>query len=381
MKSTARLMCRVLIALLGFCILSSTAFAKEIIVAQVAPFSGGVAPYSNATNLGASVLFESVNARGGIQGNKIKLITRDDKFNPEATVALYEEVARTEKPVAFLYPIGPRGITALHHLSIPQKLGIPVIGTIPANYKLRKPVNPYVFHIGLGQDAEVVKMVEHVVTLGMRRIAVVSWNDPDSLNVLDLVIAEAGKHKLEIITRPKVEAGTAKVEGAVAECLKAKPNVIIAVLPVHATGAFVKGMREANDFTPIYGASYTESGLLAKFAGAENARGVGITQVVPNPFGGSIKLVKEYQESMRRYAPKDTRYSSLSFEGFIAAKILVEALRSAGPNINGMTVKAALEKLHSLDLGGLIVNYDPEQHVGLTYLDISVVGPEGRLIY
>jgi ABC-type branched-subunit amino acid transport system substrate-binding protein len=233
----------------------------------------------------------------------------------------------------------------------------------------------------LGQDAEVAKMVEHVVTLGMRRIAVVSWNDPNSLDVLNLVIAEAAKHKLEIIVRPTVEAGTAKVEGAVAECLKAKPNVIIAVLPVHATGAFVKRMREANDFTPIYGASYTESGLLAQFAGAENARGVGITQVVPNPFGGSIKLVKEYQESMRRYAPNDTRYSTLSFEGFIAAKILVEAMRSAGPNINGTTVKTALEKLRSLDLGGLNVSYDSEQHVGLTYLDISVVGPEGRLLY
>lgn len=265
--------------------------------------------------------------------------------------------------------------------SVPQKQGIPIIGTIPSVFKLRKPVNPYAFYIGVGNDAEIAKIVEHIATLGIRRVGIVTWPDPSSMESTRLVEQQASMRKVEVIVKALVEVGTSHVGPALAAVKNAKPDAIIVFLPADATGAFVKGLREAKDAALVYGLSSNESMLLTKFAGANNARGVGISQVVPNPFFSPTPLMKEYQENMKRFASKGTQLSSLSFEGYIAAKILVEGIRRAGPIINGKTVKAGLEKLHNVDLGGLLMNYDPENHVALKFLDISVVGRDGRLQY
>lgn len=337
--------------------------------------------YSNATNLGASVLFRAVNAEGGINGSQIKIIKRDDQLDAKRTIELFEEVARLERPVAFFYPVGPVAIAALIQQGVPQRLGIPVLGTIPAMHKLRTPVNPYVFHVGVGDDAELVKIVEHMATIGFKRIGIAYWDEPSAHEAVAFIEGQAKRRQLAVTLKVPVEAGTDKVEGAVSSILRASPAAVITILPVHATAALVKGLRVAKNLTPVYGPSYTESSALAHIAGPDNARGSGISQVVPNPFSGSTPLVREYQQRMRQYAPPGTRFSTLSLEGYIAARILVEALRRAGSNPTGPSLKASLERQHNLNLGGLVVNYSPQQHVGLTFLDISVVGYEGSLMY
>ena len=362
-------------------VFAQAASAGDIVVAQVAPFSGGLAPYSKELSLGASVMFDTINARGGIGGSRIRFVTRDDRMDAPSTLALYADLARTEKPVAFLYPIGPVAIAALIGQSVPQKLEIPIIGTVPAMHKLRKPVNPYVFNIGMGDDAELVKIVEHIATRGIGSIGVVYWNEPSALEAVAFIEAQANSRKVQVTLKAPVTAGTDQVEPAVALVLTKAPGALIAILPVHATGAMVRQLRQVSNSTPVYGPSYTESSFLAKVAGGDLARGVAVSQVVPNPFSGQTPLAREYQDAMRRHSPPGTRFSTLSMEGYIAAKILVQAMLRAGPVVTGPSVKAALDKMQSVDLGGLVMSYDPQQHVALRFLDIGVVSVGGRLLY
>ncbi len=371
---------RVFATLCLSCVLTA-AHAGELVIAQVAPFTGGVAVYSNEIRLGASVVFDSVNARGGVGGAKIRFITRDDRLDPKVTVALFEEVTRTERPLAFLFPVGPVGIAALIEGGVPQKLGVPIVGTVPAMYKLRIPLNPFVFHVGMGDDAELTKIVEHVATVGIRKIGVVFWNEPSALEAVALIDRQARSRGLELVMKAPVEAGTDKVAPALQMINRQTPGTVIAILPVHATGALVKGLRAAGNGTTVYGPSYTESFLLAQVAGANQARGVGVSQVVPNPYSLSTQLTREYQQNMRLYAPPGTRPSTLSLQGYIAARIVVEGLRRAGANPTPASLRDAIETLRALDLGGLLVNYGPQQHVGLSYLNIGVVSEDGRLLY
>lgn len=363
------------------CALAMAAHAGELVVTQVAPFTGGVAAYSNQLKLGASALFDAVNDAGGINGSKIRLVTRDDRLDAQVTVAQFEESARVDRPVAFLYPVGPLGIAALLEQSVPQRLGIPVVGTVPAMYKLRTPINPFVFHVGLGDDAELAKIVQHIATLGIRRIGVIHWNEPSALEAIALIEREARAQRVDVVMKGPVEPGTDKVEPALLQVNKSSPAALIAILPVHATGALVKGLREANNGTPVYGPSYTESFLLAQVAGEKRARGVGVSQVVPNPFAGSIPLVREYQQHMRRFAPPGTPLSTLSLQGYIAAKVVCEGLRRTGNTPTPARLRDALETLKGYDLGGLFVHYSAQQHVGLKFLDIGVVAADGRLLY
>lgn len=362
-------------------LMCATVLSQDLVVAQVAPFSGGIALYSEATHLGAKAYFDSVNAAGGINGAKIRFIQRDDKADAPTTLRLFQEVAQSERPVAFFYPVGPMALNMLHKREIPQALEIPVVGSIPGLHKLRIPVNPYVFHIGLGDDQELVKIVEHMATIGLDRLGVVHWDDAQPTEAARFIESEARKRNLTVTLRVPVPTGTDHVSPAVQQTLRVRPGALITILPVNATALLIKSLREARNYTPVYSPSYAESSVLAGLAGSDHVRGTGIAQIVPNPFSRSTQLVREYQDTLRQYGPKGVRYSPLSLEGYIAAKLIVEGLRRAGPNPTPTGLKTALEKMQRLDLGGLSASFSPTNHVALRFLDISVVGYDGVLRY
>jgi len=60
------------------------------------------------------------------------------------------------------------------------------------------------------------------------------------------------------------------------------------------------------------------------------------------------------------------KLSFISLEGFVNAKIIVEALRRAGPQPTRASFRQALESLRNFDLGiGAAVTFGPERHQGL----------------
>ena len=107
-----------------------------------------------------------------------------------------------------------------------------------------------------------------------------------------------------------------------------------------------------------------------------NARGVIVTQVFPNERAATYPMVKEAQELAKTKGL--TEISPAMLEGFAAAKVLVEGLKRAGPKPSREKIQAALEGLRKFDLGGLEVSYSPEDHTGLDFADLSIIGTDGK---
>ena len=72
--------------------------------------------------------------------------------------------------------------------------------------------------------------------------------------------------------------------------------------------------------------------------------------------------------------------SAQALEGFIAGKITVEALKRAGPKPTREKVLKALNTMGELDLGGVYVNYTPKARNGWESVDLTVIGPNGKLM-
>lgn len=70
--------------------------------------------------------------------------------------------------------------------------------------------------------------------------------------------------------------------------------------------------------------------------------------------------------------------SPAMLEGFAAAKVLVEGLRRAGAKPSREKLQMALEGIRKLDIGGLEVSYSPEDHTGLDFADLSIIGTDGK---
>jgi ABC-type branched-subunit amino acid transport system substrate-binding protein len=95
--------------------------------------------------------------------------------------------------------------------------------------------------------------------------------------------------------------------------------------------------------------------------GPKYAAGVIVTQAVPAVDGYS-SLVLEYKNALQKYAGGEAP-DATSLEFYIAGKILIEALKRAGPQLDTEKLVEGFEGLHDLDIGlGAPVSYGKSEH-------------------
>ena len=111
----------------------------------------------------------------------------------------------------------------------------------------------------------------------------------------------------------------------------------------------------------------------------EVGKGVVISQVVPFPYKGSNQVVRDYQREMAAARQKELDFSS--FEGYLAARVMVEGLKRAGNNLNREGLITALETLRNFNLGGFVVNYSPSSHEGSNFTDLTIIGSNGKFLH
>ena len=79
--------------------------------------------------------------------------------------------------------------------------------------------------------------------------------------------------------------------------------------------------------------------------------------------------------------PAETAYVARDVESlYIAAKAFTEGLRRAGKDLTREKLVTALESMRSVDLGGFIVNFTPDNHVGSRFVEMTVINSKGQVI-
>ena len=117
---------------------------------------------------------------------------------------------------------------------------------------------------------------------------------------------------------------------------------------------------------------------LIRQIGEAEARGVVFSQSEPYPCRGTRKIVLEYQDELKKGGPS-LKPSFTGLKGFMTSKLLVSAIRRAGPGPSREKVFAALEALGRFDLGDYVVNDSPVQHRVEPSVDVTIIGSKGKL--
>lgn len=355
--------------------------AAEVVVGQVAPLSGVLGSTGQQMVAGAKLYFDSVNAAGGVHGAKIRHVVLDDGYKLEQTVAQTELLLQRDKPLALIGFTGGANIGELLKRRILENAGIALVAPYTGSDNLRAPEVRNIFHIRAGYGDEARYIVEMLTTLGMDKIAVFYQNDRFGEVGLAGVEKALEVRKLKPFATASYERNTAEVGPAVAKMLKAEPSAIVMVSLNKSTAAFARQYRQAGGTAQLFNLSPVDAAELVELGGIENLHGLGIAQIVPYPFSATLPIIREYQRALKQFGGADAAPSYAGFEEFIGAKVLVEALRRAGPNPGREQVMAALEGMERFDTGGFSIGFGKNRRIGSRFVDLSVIGLNGRLMH
>ncbi len=352
----------------------------DVVVAQVTPLSGPIGVEGKEYNSGIKLALAAINAGGGVLGQKIALQEEDDEYNPEKTVAAIRRLGRTEA-VALLMPVGSPAMTKVLAERVLDQTGLPVIGVVPGAEPFRKPHNPLLFHIRAGDLDQYRKIVEHSLTVGIRRIGVVYVDIPFGKSGLAAVEGMLKERGLEPVARaPIAMAGAESLAAALSAVSGGRADQVLLISPAKRAGEFVAAAREAALQAPVTTLSYGNADTICAIATPQKALGVGLAQVFPNVRNRSIRIVREYQDDLSRHGG-GAKPSLMQFEGYISAKVLAEGLRRAGKAPTRQKLVQALESLRNFDLGGFAVDFSESKHTGSGFVDMSIIGRDCQLIY
>jgi branched-chain amino acid transport system substrate-binding protein len=355
------------------------AAAAEIVIGQVAPLSGVLASSGQQMVLGGKVCFDAVNDAGGVHGAKIRTVVLDDGYKVDETLRLTRQLVARPEVVALFGFAGTANIGKLLDEKVLADAGIALVAPYTGGEALRTPFNPWIFHLRAGYADEAEHMVRQLVTQGIQRVAVVYQDDGFGKAGLAGVEAALARRQLKLVVAAPYERNTDKVDDAVKQVLAAEAQSVVMIAVNRPAAAFVRKYREAGGGGQLFNISVVDPAELVKLGGLQNMRGLGISQVVPYPYQASLPVVREFHGALRRHAPGQA-VNYTNFEEYLGCKVLVEALRRAGPQPTRAKVMSALESLGRLDLGGITIGYGPQQRVGSRYVEVTVIGSDGKLL-
>jgi branched-chain amino acid transport system substrate-binding protein len=349
-----------------------TPLLAQIKIGQTAGYTGTAASSVKETATGAQLYLDHINAQGGVNGQKIELVSMDDKFDPALAAENAKKLIADSKVMALFLTRGTPHTEAI--MPLLKDAGITLIAPSTGAMSLHSPVHPWVFNVRATYQREAEHLTRHLSIPGAQTVAVIQVNDSFGADVAPGVLKvfkELGKQPAayELFDRkaPDFKAIAAKVAAA-------KPLSVIFIGTGSTVAEGVKALRAAGSKATIATLSNNGSSGFIKSMG-DNATNMIVSQVFPSPRSYKVAMAAEASQLAER--KKIPEVTPQMLEGFAAAKVLVAALKRCGNDITRSNIKKALETFNKVDIGGLEVSFSPTDHTGLRFSELSIVSAEG----
>lgn len=348
--------------------------AEDIVVGQVAPFSGPQAVTGQSIRAGAQLYFDAVNAHGGIHGRKIQLVTRDDMQKPDETIKLTRALIASEAPVAMIGTVSTTNLEALAKDGVLAQTGTSMVGAVSGAASIVKA--PNLFIVKASYRDEVNRLFKQIASMGQTQVGLIYQDDGFGQDVLAGAESAAKQYGITLVARSSYARNTVAVEKAVAEISKANPQVVFVGATTAAAIEFVRQYSAIKGPGTLYGMSVVDTDAMLKTLGPSGVRGYGFTVVLPLQQQTQRGVVREYVKL--RDASTDKNLSTRSMEGFIAAKALVKVLEGV-PNPTAANVTAALSRA-KIELGDYPIDFTEHGRTGSSFVDFAMFGSNGKVV-
>lgn len=349
----------------------ANASSAELLIGQSSILSGPTGALMKLINAGAQMVFDEVNAGGGIGGRTIRLEALDDGLNPERAVKNYQELA-DKRVVSMFSCVGSP--TTLAAEPILRKSGVPLVGALNVADSVRKAVQGIGYFVRAGYGREVEAIVQHLSITGIQDIGLAYTDNSGGKEVLS-----AFRASLAAGSGREVGVASVRLDGSDAEAAgkrigQANPQAVIVFCPGIIPANVIGGVWSTGAKCSFYGMSLVDPRTMFDRLGPRS-KGLVISQVLP--FTGAVNphLAKFRQLAQSNNIAPEYR----ALEGFLNATVLVDALRRASSSTSPASINQSLQQTR-LRFGDMQVSFSGVDALGSKYVDLTMIGDGGRIV-
>jgi branched-chain amino acid transport system substrate-binding protein len=365
-------------ALVASAVLPATAedgvTADAVLFGQSAPLQGPASALGQGMRRGILAAFNSANRAGGIHGRTLKLISRDDAYEPDRSILQTTKLIQDDKVFALIGAVGTPTSKAAQPIA--TAANVPFIGPFTGAGFLRDPKLTNVINVRASYDAETEAWIKHLTEdLKIKKIAIFYQDDAFGRAGLDGVKAAMAKRGMELAGEATYERNTVAVKTALITLKHAEPEAVVMVGAYTPCAEFIKLARKIS-FNPVFvNISFVGASALAKELGPDG-QGVIVSQVVPFPWDTSLPVVADYQTALKAEDPQ-AQADFVSLEGYLVGRLATAALEKTGPDPSREGLLATIKAAGTFAIGGLVMNFGPDKNDGLDEVFMTVIQADG----
>lgn len=348
--------------------------ADTITFGQAAVLEGPASALGLGMQAGLNAAFNEINAKGGVHGRKLKLISVDDGYEPDRAIAATRKLIEEDKVFALIGPVGTPTSAVAQPLATAAK--VPFMGAFTGAGFLRNPKLDNVVNVRASYDAETEAWVKHLTEdLKISKIAIFYQDDAFGRAGLSGFKKAMDKRNMTIATEATYERNTVAVKTGVLAMRQAAPEAIVIVGAYKPVAEFIKLSKKIG-LNPVFvNISFVGANALARELGPDG-KGVIVSQVVPFPADASLKVVADYHAALKASDPK-AEPEFVSLEGYLAGRLAIAALEKAGKDVTREGLLKAIKDTGKFDIGGLAMTFSAEKNEGLHKVWMTIIEADG----
>lgn len=327
-----------------------------ILLGQTAAQSGPNAPTGEA-KFGLEAYIQMVNAKGGVKGKKLKLVSYDDAYQPAQTTALVKKLVYQDQVFAMVGSIGSPTNAAVYKML--DSVHVPMMGMGTGSPIFYQPTMKYVFPSWPLYTTDGKTMGAFVKRrFANQPVAIVYQDDAFGKPIREGILSQIGKADMEIPYVPsQVDFSSAVIK------MKSAGIKVVMLATIATSGAQVLNQMASLGYKPTRILTASACGYTGIFKTIDSLDGSYCTAFLPAP-GSNDPKWQAFTKAMGQYAPGQPADIYAAW-GWLAGEVAVAGLERIQGPVNRENFVAALNTLKDLPTIGGKLTYSAQNHGGI----------------
>ncbi|MCP1310953.1 branched-chain amino acid ABC transporter substrate-binding protein [Paenibacillus tyrfis] len=328
-----------------------SASGKEIKIGMMFALSGNEAKMGQDMKQAAELAANEINAAGGINGSKIKLVAQDDACDPQtATAAANKLVSEGVTAVVGGYCSG----AAIPATGVFHQNGIPTVITAANSQKIADQKFPEIFMINGTGVHQAQMATEYMVNQKQaKKIAIIHDNSAFAKDLAEVTKKQVESAGAKVVVFDAVNPDETDFSSLVSKLKQAQPDATYWTAYYKGGGLFIKQFKQQGVSGIIGVGDGANDKMLIDIAGKSAAEGTFITNSPTAEFlPDAKKFIDDYKG---KFSQEPGPYSALQYDGI---KVMADAIKRAG-STDKKAITEALAKSDVKTLTGQ-VSFTPQ---------------------